>query len=567
MKATIKTMLLLGAVFATGVFAAEKKPVFSTTIDYLDYVFFEKETKDMPYYPLEVYEKRIREMAEGGIKKIYLRVNICGLTHYPSKVSALYGENGAFHWESNLVAGALRLIETYKHYNPCTETIRLGKKYGMEVWAWESLFDDAGVIYDEMKCPPEYVELYRRHEGWPLLDPFYRDNMDALAQRDPRHVPSVEELERNNREARKNPIAKITFTNHSRYKNPITLEAKDIRILTSVDNREWKPVETPFVFTPSVTADGFNRFEITGLEITDPYVKLVGSKPFGSRQFSVVLLNQRGQGEIFDNTGRKVSSVWSWLEADGDKGSLQFDRFQGNAAWDWGNRQMGFIVGEPQPQRWYYGVAEFNVPKAMKHKVDRFRELAEYPFDGFMFNIRCHSTTDSPEQYGYNPEVREIYKARYGKDIWKDDVDVDKLFEIRAEGIADFFKNCKAISGGRPIYMSGPPPVGSNTHDYGDMFGPLPWLYKRYFADGSIDGVIMIVRSKEDFLDYFTDEITGGKPVKFGVFREMGYYPQHSEMVIEDIRNLKKRNDLDEVELYETMILSHYPKIYDVIKE
>jgi hypothetical protein len=172
MRATIKAMLLLGAAFAAGVSAAEKKPAFSTTIDYLDYVFFEKETKDMPYYPLEVYEKRIREMAEGGIKKIYLRVNICGLTHYPSKVSALYGENGAFHWESNLVAGALRLIETYKHYNPCTETIRLGKKYGMEVWAWESLFDDAGVIYDEMKCEPAYVEFYRRHTGWAMLDPF-----------------------------------------------------------------------------------------------------------------------------------------------------------------------------------------------------------------------------------------------------------------------------------------------------------------------------------------------------------------------------------------------------------
>ena len=193
-KLALKSLVMFVAAAAFALTAAEKKePMFSSTIDYLDYVFFDKLAAGKEYYPLEIYEQRIREMAEGGVKKIYLRVNVCGTTHYPSEVSALYGEDGAFHWTYK--DGALRLIETYKHYDPVAETIRLGKKYGMEVWAWESLFDDAGVRYNESDCPPEFIELYRRHDGWALLDPFYRDNMDALAERDPRLIMPEDKVE------------------------------------------------------------------------------------------------------------------------------------------------------------------------------------------------------------------------------------------------------------------------------------------------------------------------------------------------------------------------------------
>ncbi len=563
-KLALKSLVMFVAAAAFALTAAEKKePMFSSTIDYLDYVFFDKLAAGKEYYPLEIYEQRIREMAEGGVKKIYLRVNVCGTTHYPSEVSALYGEDGAFHW--TFKDGALRLIETYKHYDPVAETIRLGKKYGMEVWAWESLFDDAGVRYNESDCPPEFIELYRRHDGWALLDPFYRDNMDALAERDPRLIMPEDKVEELTREARKNPIGKIVFTNLDKGGAVPDFTGEDIDVLTSSDNINYRSVGQPFKFTTSVTPEGFNRFEISGLNITDPYVKIVGKKPFSTNRFSFILKDARGQGEIFDINGRKVASVWTWHDAPAGRGALNFANLTGSAAWDYGNRQIGFIVGELKPQRYYLGVAEFNVPKAMKHKVDRFEELARYPFDGFMFNVRCHSRTANPEQYGFNPEVREKFLKRFGKDIYKDDFDLADLFQLRAEAIADFFVKCKELSDGRPIYLSGVknPGTGQRAY-YGEAFGPLPWLYKRYFADGSIDGVIMI---GDDFADYFTDEITGGKPIKLGVFREMAHYPADRAKGAADLRELKKRSDLDEVELYETLILTDNPEIYDIIKE
>ena len=138
---------------------AKKTPQVSATIDFLDYVFFmHKGPED--YYPLEEYEKELKQLADAGIRKIYLRVNVCGLTHYPTKVAAQYGDNGALHW--TFEKQALRLVETYKHYNPCTETIRIGHKYGMEVWAWESLHDDAGVCYTSANLPKRYADIYRK---------------------------------------------------------------------------------------------------------------------------------------------------------------------------------------------------------------------------------------------------------------------------------------------------------------------------------------------------------------------------------------------------------------------
>ena len=556
----MKKLALMISAVCCGVTAAAA-PLISTTIDFLDYVFEYRGDKN--YFPLEEYDRILRELAEGGVKKIYLRVNVCGTTHYPSKVSALYGENDAIHWQ--ILRGSLLLVETYKHYNPLVETIRIGHKYGMQVWAWESLFDDAGVQLQEIPkgTDPRWVEAWKRCDGWALLDPFYRSNMDALAECDPKVRLSDEKIAEINRDARRHPISRIVFTNRQKY-NPCRLAAEDLMILVSSDNKTYRKLDKPFNFTVSTTPEGFNRFEITGIEISEPYIKIASRNRFGKYPFSLVLVEQRGQGELYDVTGRKVASVWSWTEGPDGSGMADFIRLRTlPAGIDHATRQFAIMVGETTVPRYFYGMAEFNVPKAMKHKVDRFAELAEYPFDGFMFNIRCHSPHNTPERYGYNPEVRAKYLERHGKDIWREAADVDKLFAIRAEGVADFFKNCKACSGGRPIYLSGPknPDMGPRAH-YGRIFGPLPWLYKRYFTDGSIDGVIMI---GDEFPDYFSNEITGGKPIVLGVFREM-LYQKGGYNFKADIERLSADPRIKEVELYESRVLNLNPEYFSVIK-
>ena len=545
---------------------AKKTPQVSATIDFLDYVFFmHKGPED--YYPLEEYEKELKQLADAGIRKIYLRVNVCGLTHYPTKVAAQYGDNDALHW--TFEKQALRLVETYKHYNPCTETIRIGHKYGMEVWAWESLHDDAGVCYSNANLPERYKSIYDKLKGWALLDPFYLDNPDALAEIDPQYKMSDLDVHAINEEARRLPIEKIVFTNPPRWKGlPLGKITQDnFRIYVSADNKQYTLYDKPFTFFTH-KVNGCNQIVVSGLNITQPYIKLDCTD--NSSKYSMVIMQLTGQGELYNTEGKKVPSAWNWGSGNPEKTWINFAQFTGSAAWDYQDRYVGCVVGVIPQTQYYLGVVEYATQKGMKHGVDRFRELAEYPFDGFMFNTRCHSARADADRYGFNPEVLVKFKARYGHDYNGTESDKEGVCQIRAEGIADFFKNCKTLTNGRPIYMSAPLPIEMKNDDNFNMsFGPLPWLYKRYFADGSIDGVIMIGKNwnnASDFSSYFTDEITGGKPIKIGIFREGAKYGKDMDFFKKDMSELLNAN-LDEIEFYESIILNQKPEMLEFINK
>ena len=574
MNITMKNFLLAAvALSAAGALChaqpaatVKKTPQISATIDFLDYVFFmHKGPED--YYPLEEYEKELKQLADGGIRKIYLRVNVCGLTHYPTKVSAQYGTNGALHW--TFEKQALRLVETYKHYNPCTETIRIGHKYGMEVWAWERLHDDAGVCYSNANISERYKSIYDKLKGWALLDPFYLDNPDALAEIDPRFKMSDVDVRKINEEARRLPIEKIVFTNPENRKYlPLGKITQDnLRIYVSADNKRYILYDKPFLFLDH-KVNGCNQIVLSGLNITQPYIKLDCTD--NGTNYTMVISQQTGQGELYNTEGKKVPSVWNWGSGDPEKTWINFSQLSGPAAWDYQDRCVGCLVGVVPQTRYYPGVVEYATEKGMKHAVDRFRELVEYPFDGFMFNTRCHSARADSERYGFNPEVLAKFKARHGHDYGGTEADKEGICQIRAEGIADFFKNCKALTDGRPIYMSAPPPIEMKGDDhFNTTFGPLPWLYKRYFADGSIDGVIMIGKNwmdGKDFSSYFTKEITGGKPIKIGIFREGAKYAKDKDYFLKDMGGLLETN-LDEIEFYESMILNQRPAMLDFIKK
>ncbi|MBR4675114.1 MAG: hypothetical protein IKP00_11675 [Victivallales bacterium] len=563
---------------------AKEKLIFSSTIDFLDYAFRHGDP-ELGYYKLDDYEAAIRQMAEGGIRKIYLRVNVCGTTHYPSEVSAQYGDNDAYHWK--LADRARYLINTFKRYNPCLETIRLGHKYGLAVWAWESLYDDAGVQYDGTGTE-NCREIYEKLDGWALIDPWYLDNMDAFAMLDPLKIPTEAERVVREEAARRFPIARIVITNDKMFaERPASRiqSAADVLILVSDDNRVFRPYNGTFTVQASETEDKRNRLEISGLDITQKYVKIGVSNMPKDNGYSIVMTHPKGQCQVFNKAGEEVESTWGICSAIHASGALNFV-FGGSErnrsfALDYGDRSCGFCVGVPElslRDKYFYGVAEFTVPKAMEHKVARFIELARYPFDGFMFNTRCHSagTTRGPN-YGFNPEVLTKFVARHGHPYAGTPEDIQGIFQIRGESVAEFFRRCKAESGGRPIYLSGNMPLEmKDDPDYNPSFGPLPWLYKQYFADGSIDGIMMSgrnFRNGHDFSAYFTPEITGGRDIKIGLFREMGTGRPKNYQLLPDAK-AAIANGLAEIELYESVCITDglgekmvYPQIKAALEE
>ena len=547
-------------------------PIFSTTIDFLDYVFADKEGSD-EYYPVEVYEKRLKEIADCGIKKVYLRVNCLGLTLYPTKVATLYGEGGALHWSSEY--GAKRLANTVRRYDVCKETIQIAHKYGMEAWAWESLADDG---YPAYNAPTR--ELAEKFQGRPLIDPYFLAHPEGLAMGNPRHFMPKAKADRLTAEARKYPVGRIVVNNTKKFA-PIRITADTLEIYTSQDNIEYTRYNGPFKVEQGVDSKGLGKVTISGLKISAPYIKLSHRVPFDTN-FSVGLFESRDQNEIYNTRGQLVASTWGANDNDHTPaavkttGSLTFDLPYG-VAWDYKQREIGCYVGirDDIGDR-YFIIAEFTVPGTMEHKVARFAELAAYPFDGFMLNWRTHSRVRDPNDYGFNPEVRKKFKERFGKDIWRDKFDLGDLLSLRAEAIGDYYRECKRLIGERPLYVSGLRPVPpGQTAPQKDFIGMgvsllanLPMQYERWIKEGSIDGVMMV---GGDFSSIFTDKLTGGRPVKLGIFREASGHlhrlrPKNYDFAA-DVKMLSRLEHIDEVELYETLELTGHPEKRAALRE
>lgn len=535
--------------------------LFSATIDFNDNAFF----YDGPegYYPLEKYEEHIRQLVESGIKKIYLRVNVGGLSNHPSKVVPMYGENGACHWTNLTIAE--RLIKTIRHYDCCTETIRIAHKYGAQAWAWESLFDDAGICVDISRVPERFHEICLRKRTRYSLDPFYLDHPHTLAKRDPRLAVTDAQIDCVHKKVASNGIGKIVFVNHSEWDHQLSppgLGRNNLNIFVSSNNRDFHAYKGDFTVRSGQEPNGRNYLEINSLDIREPFFKLVCLRKDKNPPFTLVLRLPEGQVRLYDRNGQVLQSCWAINEGDWSRSPVDFNCIRGNAAWDCPDVYLAGCAGPGKLNEYLYGFAEFTVPDAMAHKLARFRELTEYGFDGFMFNTRSHSAVNFAWQYGYNPEVLHEFVRRWHREYTGSEDDRRKVFQIRAESIAEFFHCCKNLTNGRPLFISGPMPLEYSGHRaYNTSFGPLPWLYKKYFADRSVDGVIMIGRNFEngvDFSEYFTADITGGHPVKLGVFREMYGRPPGYDFGA-DLKALRQ-SGLDEVELYESMVLTEHPQ-------
>ncbi|MGE4490111.1 MAG: hypothetical protein AB7E95_11275 [Kiritimatiellales bacterium] len=549
-----KLLLLASLCCALGVLAAEKPLTVSTTIDFLDYVFYDM-PKGSSVYPLEHYEKRIAEMAAGGIDRIYLRVNVCGLTLYPSKVCTRYGDRGRFHDKQQYPGQVDNLIQTLNAYDPLRETIRLGKKYNLEVWAWENLWDDAAtVVTASGKVDPTTGKSI----DFPLIDPFFEDFPQGYAMR--RVLPADEIAAARNR-----TIGALEIVSDQPRNFPARVTAEKLRILTSENNRAYTPYAEPFVLKTEKLPDGRWKLTVSGLKIKAPYIKLafVSPQPKDEKYVFVFAAPGLDQCRIFDTAGARIPAEMGYClenRKEAENSALLFNTI-GNWAWDHQNRQLGFALGGSDDGKYLLGFAEFAVPKTMRHKVARFEELTKYNFDGFMFNLRSHSPAGS--NYGFNPELRELYLKRYGKDILKDSFDRKKLNELRADAIDEFLSNCKKLTGGRPLYfsaISNERPT-TNTATAAWNYG-VPFHYAKWFAESSVDGVVMI---NGDFRAEI-QKAAAGKPISIGVFREMAFGPKGYNFE-SDLMAIGADHGIAEVELYETLVLNKTPAKFETIKK
>lgn len=534
----------------------ETERTISTTIDFLDYVFYNKNAKQ-GFYPLAEYEKVIKELASSGIKKIYLRVNVCGFTLYLSKVGHIYGTEGGKHWET---VKSTWLINTLKKYDPLKETIRLGHKYGLKVWAWENLWDDACMLYTVKN--PKLIKLYGKY---PLMAPFFRDHHDYYMKLNPRYR---ETLLKSNKKIQKRIINKIVFRGAS-CPRPGRLTKDDITIYTSNDNKEYKKYDADFEFKTDRSAHGNNIVVINGLKITAPYVKLFHKKNYGSgSSYTLVLSHRTKSCSVYDEKGKLIPATWGVTLKGGNIPDKPLDfSLKANVAWDASNYQIGFILGKPEIEmpEYFLGVSELSIPAVKKYKLAKFKELTEYDFDGFMLNLRTHGSVPNPKEYGYNQIIRDKYLKKYGKDIWKEDFNRQKWLDLRAESLDEFLPEVKRLTNNRPLYITALKNRQKNdfTRSYYELYGDFPWHYNKWISNGSIDGVSM---AGACFPEVFVPEKNAGKKIKICMFYQIRNNPA-VKVFKKNIQNWLANGKIDEVELYESLHLTVKKKYLKSIKE
>ena len=548
----------------------ESKPFLSVTIDFLDMAFYDL-IGPKEYYSLDSYESRIRRFAELGIKRINFRTNVLGLTFYKSKYTLQYGEREMWHY--NDARGAKRLIATLKQYDPLTETIRLGHKYGMDVWAWENISDESGGIFslDRRSVSPEALPYFDKYGSRPpFIDPFFVAHPECWASKKP---ITFEDFVKAFGHAMSNPVARIVLKSYKNQFPPTKAKKEDFAIFTSYDNLKYVRYEEDFTFVAGQDKDKYNFFEFSNLNLRAPFVKIASAKntyPLPQFSCSVAVRGPKTAGSAYNTKGEKLNVTWGYhfpwnrmKQADGYQLTtpLHFDALPSMGV-DTFQYQIGFFAGEVFGNDKASGLVEFCNPIAMRHKLEKFSELAAYPFDGYRLTFNCHTNLAIPDDFSYNPALRERLLAKTGKDIYRDELPLKRIIEERGEGFTEYIEGCKKLIGKRPLYLYGWPPGGKEQglieHSRQNM-GSIVIDYPRLIQNKTIDGIVMYY----DFHEYFTPAVTGGRKIDFGFYSCVEVNPQKK---LEALSTVAKIPGLTEIDLYGAVVLKDNQKFQEYIR-
>ena len=539
-------LALSGAVVGTRQARGDEseRPIISTTIDFLDYCFFRTDPSK-GYFTEEQYDEVIRSVAEAGITKIYLRVDVCGLTLYPTKVGKQYAGDGRD-------PGSTYLVNTLKRYDPAAKTVELGHRHGLEVWAWDTLFDDeATMVYYGAEAEPDLRQRFGEH---PLKDSFLIENPQFQWRLDPRiDAKQQEEAAARDLDA---PIAAIRIISDTRSAtNRVTGEMFDI--LVSNDNRRYHVYEGNWEFRVESAKPPVLLIE--GLKIREPYIKLAFHKPWPTDQSFTITGEADGFAQLLCG-GAWHKALCDFRDQVKPAGQGGFDFVTSRFAWDYGRRVLGIAQHVPHLPR-HYGMVELGYAEVRAHKLANLRELAAYDFDGFAYSIRTHTLGRVPQHYGYNEVTRDAFRKQYGKDIWTEDFDREAWLGLRAEAVNAYLAEAGKTLGSRPLYMDCPrqEPGAPYIRPYGGMpFQPEAWI-----RDGAVACIRMLGISSGRKVE---PEFAGADRVRIVRFVDNGRMPPPDKFR-ENLQRWLKNPILDEIEFYETLLYTDRPEYLQIIRE
>ncbi|MCK5802616.1 MAG: hypothetical protein KAI66_07280 [Lentisphaeria bacterium] len=486
-------------------------------------------------FPPEEYEKAIKAVARASFGKIYLRVDVCGKTLYPSVAGVQYRGDGRD-------PGSQCLVDTLELYDPAAKTIELGHKYGLEVWCWDTLFDDEATM---VRYPPG-SDLAKKYGEYPLKDPFLVRNPHLQWRLSPR----VDRQQRKTwaRLAAHGPVTKLRVTS-DRGDATSRVRDADVQILVSDDNVNYRALDA---FQMSIVQQKPPILLFEGFSVVQPYFKLALAKNYPKDDSFTICGDRKDFVQMFCD-GEWVSAVADWRKQrePAEQGGFGFTA-NGRFAWDYSNRALG-VATVPCKLPKYYGMIELAWPEARAHKLAKLRELAKYAFDGFAYSMRTHTGGLDPAEYGYGKPVREAYQKEHGVDIWTEEFDQEKWLALRASFVNQYLRQAVSLLGERPLYMDVPRMGAGYTRAYGGVpFQPAKWpvagiRLMGFPEDQPLPALLARAKTKKvRFVDNWTIP-----PIATFAAR---------------LRRSLNEPQIDEVEFYETILYTLRPQYLEAVR-
>ena len=137
-----------------------------------------------------------------------------------------------------------------------------------------------------------------------------------------------------------------------------------------------------------------------------------------------------------------------------------------------------------------WGVLCLGYPEVRQHFIQRYqRLLAGRDFDGLFVCLRSQSRpADFADQFGFNQPVRDDYLMRYGRDIWKEDFDLESWRDLLGEYLTVFLTDLKkSLKDSQTLLAVGIP----RGYLLGPPFGNITLQWRTWVEQEIVDHLVI----------------------------------------------------------------------------
>lgn len=461
--------------------AREGPPIVATTIDFMDSVWGVNRV-----WTEEDTEELMKRCADAGIRRIYLRF-ANGVTYYPSKVTKMYTDDGR-------EPGGRLVAETIRSYDVLESHIRVGHKHGLQMYFYETLYDDEITCVHYAKGTKE-EQLYGE---FPLKSPFTIEHPEYQIEH--RRAREIETLAPGPRR-----IAVIKL--YGADANPTRIDQAHLALYTSDDNVAYTAYDRPWSFADSVE-NGVRVLTLAGLDMKARFIKVHCTYADADYTF----WNKPGRFvRVFGPDGEELAGATiCYLENDKTPESQGFVASSLGFALDYNSRSLGICFDFFSP--YIGGMLEYCYPEARAFRVAMVREVAEnYAIDGVAFCLRTHSQwRGNVEDFGFGEPVVAEYKRRYGVDIRQQEFDRDKWAQIRGEGVTQLLREVSAVLEPRGMRLETMLPPSTVDAAGTRRYRFLDWIdldWPTWVAEGLVDGLRLNAQGARTWTGLWPEEV------------------------------------------------------------